>query len=103
MEAIALRDWSRFSFTSAKALLLLKRLGAQMALDPVTTGAFGLTAAEARLAAELCAGRTLELAARNLHITYQTARSYLKNIFGKTRTRRQGELVARLLSEKYPR
>jgi DNA-binding CsgD family transcriptional regulator/PAS domain-containing protein len=99
VKAVALRDWARFSFTSAKALLLLKRLGDEA--DPTTAGAFGLTSAEARLAAELCAGNSLEIAARHLSITYETARSYLKNIFGKTQTKRQGELVARLLSAKY--
>jgi DNA-binding CsgD family transcriptional regulator len=102
LEAVALRDWARFSFTSAKALLLARRFDEDhRAADQVIAGRYGLTPAEARVAAELCAGRSLEAAAGNLGVTYETARSYLKSIFDKTQTRRQGELVARLLSEKY--
>lgn len=102
LEAVALRDWARFSFTSAKALLLARRFDEdQRAADEVIAGPYGLTPAEARVAAELCAGRSLEAAAQKLGVTYETARSYLKNVFGKTQTRRQGELIARLLSEKY--
>ena len=54
---------------------------------------FGLTSAEARLALHLVAGETLRAAAVKLSITYETARTHLKNIFGKTGTCRQAELV----------
>ena len=54
---------------------------------------FGLTPAEARLALQLVAGDTLRAAAVKLSITYETARTELKNIFSKTGTRRQAELV----------
>ena len=54
---------------------------------------FGLTPAEARLALQLVAGETLRAAAAKLSITYETARTELKNIFNKTGTRRQAELV----------
>ena len=54
---------------------------------------FGLTPAEARLALHLVAGETLRSAAVKLSISYETARTQLKNIFSKTGTCRQAELV----------
>ena len=59
--------------------------------------AFGLTEAEARLAALLANGEDLRTAAGKLEITYGTARSRLAEIFQKTDTRRQGELIRILL------
>jgi DNA-binding CsgD family transcriptional regulator len=59
---------------------------------------FGLTPAEARLALHLVAGETLRSAAVKLSITYETARSELKNIFNKTGTCRQAELVIVILT-----
>jgi len=46
------------------------------------------------LASHLVTGETLRSAAAELHISYETARTQLKNIFGKTGTCRQAELVA---------
>jgi DNA-binding CsgD family transcriptional regulator len=60
--------------------------------------AFGLTEAEARLAAILAAGEDLRGAAEELKITYGTARARLAQIFQKTATRRQGELIRLLLT-----
>lgn len=60
--------------------------------------AFGLTDAEARMAALLAAGENLHAAAAKLGITYGTARARLAEIFQKTETRRQGELVKVLLA-----
>ena len=57
----------------------------------------GLTAAEARLAALLASGEGLRSAAAQLGITYGSARARLAQIFQKTGTRRQGELVRLLL------
>ena len=54
---------------------------------------FGLTPAEARLALHLVAGETLRSAEVKLSMTYETARTHLKNIFNKTGTCRQAELV----------
>lgn len=57
---------------------------------------FALTQAEARLAAQLTAGSSLEQAAAKLAISRETARGHLKSVFAKTDTHRQGELVALL-------
>jgi DNA-binding CsgD family transcriptional regulator len=62
------------------------------------TEAFGLTQAEAALAALLAAGEELRSAAERLGITYGTARARLAQIFQKTDTRRQGELIQLLLT-----
>jgi DNA-binding CsgD family transcriptional regulator len=59
---------------------------------------FGLTPAEARLALHLVAGETLRSAEAKLSITYETARTHLKNIFGKTGTCRQAELLVVILT-----
>jgi DNA-binding CsgD family transcriptional regulator len=59
---------------------------------------FGLTPAEARLALHLVAGETLRSAEAKLSISYETARTHLKNIFGKTGTCRQAELVIAIVT-----
>jgi DNA-binding CsgD family transcriptional regulator len=59
---------------------------------------FGLTEAEARMAALLAAGEDLRSAATKLGITYGTARVRLAEIFQKTETRRQSELIKVLLA-----
>ena len=59
---------------------------------------FDLTPAEARLALHLVAGEALRSAAVKLSISYETARTYLKNIFRKTGTCRQAELVVVILT-----
>jgi DNA-binding CsgD family transcriptional regulator len=59
---------------------------------------FGLTPAEARLALQLVAGEALRSAAAKLGISYETARTELKNIFNKTGTCRQAELVIVLVT-----
>ena len=59
---------------------------------------FGLTPAEARLALHLVEGETLRSAAVKLSISYETARTSLKNIFRKTGTCRQAELVIVILT-----
>jgi DNA-binding CsgD family transcriptional regulator len=55
---------------------------------------FGLTGAEARLAARIAGGATVSEAADVLGITYDTARGQLKGVFAKTQTGRQAELIA---------
>ncbi|HLG89240.1 MAG TPA: hypothetical protein VKZ79_18825 [Alphaproteobacteria bacterium] len=59
---------------------------------------YGLTPAEARLAARLSAGDTLKSAAAAIGIGYATARSQLAAVFRKTETRRQGDLIRLILT-----
>jgi DNA-binding CsgD family transcriptional regulator len=54
---------------------------------------FDLTPAEAHLVACLMTGKSLRSCAKALGIKYETARTCLKSVFQKTKTRRQAELV----------
>lgn len=59
---------------------------------------YGLTEAESHLAELLCQGISLEEASRARGVTMNTARSQLKQVFAKTHTSRQSELVRLVLS-----
>lgn len=60
---------------------------------------YRLTPAEARLASAMLGGGNLRQAANEAGMSYETARWYLKLLFQKTGTRRQAELVARLIAD----
>jgi DNA-binding CsgD family transcriptional regulator/PAS domain-containing protein len=59
---------------------------------------YGLTAAEARVAALLARGHRLEEIATQLGVAYETTRKHLKQIFTKTSTARQAALVRTLVA-----
>jgi DNA-binding CsgD family transcriptional regulator len=59
---------------------------------------FGLTSAEAALAAEILKGDGRKAAARRCGIAAETAKTHLSNIFEKTGAHRQAELVRLLLN-----
>lgn len=59
---------------------------------------FGLSPVETRLVCLLTNGKTLQEAAETMRIKDQTARTYLKQIFLKTDTKRQADLVRLMLS-----
>lgn len=59
---------------------------------------YGLTRAEARVAALLANGYRLEETAESLGLVYETARKHLKHVFGKTGTDRQAELIRMLVT-----
>ena len=58
---------------------------------------YGLSQGEARVAAALARGHSLEEAARTLRLSINNARAHLKRVFAKTRVSRQAELVRLLL------
>lgn len=62
----------------------------------ILRGLFDLTSAEARLASALASGLTLAEAASAGGVSITTARSHLAQVFRKTATRQQSELVALL-------
>jgi DNA-binding CsgD family transcriptional regulator len=64
----------------------------------VLTGLFDLTPAEAKLAIALTGGGSLKQAAADSGIKISTARYYLEQVFQKTGTHQQSELVALLKS-----
>jgi DNA-binding CsgD family transcriptional regulator len=59
---------------------------------------YGLSRAESRVAALLASGYRLEQAAETLGVAYETVRKHLKQIFSKTGTFRQAELVRILVT-----
>ena len=77
-------------------------IGLPMQADAVDTDVvrmlYGLTEAEARLAAGLARGKNLEEVCGFYNISYHTGRSQLKSIFSKTGTSRQTELVSLILN-----
>jgi DNA-binding CsgD family transcriptional regulator len=90
---------ARSHFLGARALIVPTDLGRKAAPRPdVLAHAFGLTPAEAKLAAIIARGESPEQAAEQLGIARETARNQLKSVFAKTDTHRQTELVA-LLSQ----
>jgi DNA-binding CsgD family transcriptional regulator len=86
---------TRDIFTHARALLVVLDPDARpMPPEEALRAAFGLTSAEARLAARLGTGESLDDAAEALAIAKETARYHLKQVFDKTGA--QSELVALL-------
>lgn len=80
------------------AVVIVRDPGLPATLPPGDLAAlFGLTPAEARLAARLADGAGLDEAAVALGVTRNTARSQLQAIFAKTGVNRQGDLVRLLL------
>jgi DNA-binding CsgD family transcriptional regulator/PAS domain-containing protein len=96
---IKLTNSAADALADCQALVILIDLD-QQACPPeaVLRTSFCMTAAEARLAARLAAGETLEFATGQIGIAKETGRNQLKSIFTKTGVKRQSELVAVLSS-----
>lgn len=60
--------------------------------------AYGLTPAEARVAAQVALGKTIKQTAQELNVQPTTVRTQLDNVFRKTGTAKQSEMVAELLA-----
>jgi DNA-binding CsgD family transcriptional regulator len=89
---------ARNIFFGARAILTLGPVGPKSRPNAsLLSQAFGLTSAEAKLAATLADGTSLTEAGQELTISRETARSQMKNVFMKTETHRQSQLVALLL------
>lgn len=90
---------ARQPFLHARALLLIEEVVRPKRSDwQIFSRAFGLTPGEARLAAGLATGASLESVAGTLGIARETARNRVKSVFQKTDTHRQADLVALLAS-----
>lgn len=88
---------ARTPFLGARAVLTLTDLGDRPRPQAtILSAAFGLTPAEARLAALVATGASPEQAAAELQLSRDTVRNQLKAVFAKTDTHRQAELVALL-------
>jgi DNA-binding CsgD family transcriptional regulator/PAS domain-containing protein len=96
IEAMPVTSASNDIFEGSRAILLVSDLTRPSVTDAARLSlVFGLTGAEARLAAAICEGNDLNAAAATFGVSRQTVRSQLKTIFAKTGSRRQAELVAR--------
>jgi DNA-binding CsgD family transcriptional regulator len=83
----------------AVASVLLGDSDARQAIAAEVLQAFyDLTPAEAELVGLLAQGVSLEEAAKRRGVTINTVRSQLKNVFAKTETNRQGELIRLVLT-----
>lgn len=84
-------------FNEGRALLILTDLTKPAVSDSrLLATIFGLTPAEAKLAACMASGTGIDAAAATLGIGRETVKSQLKAVFPKTNTRSQPELVALL-------
>jgi DNA-binding CsgD family transcriptional regulator len=95
VQGITLEVDSSHSFGAARALLLIVdpfREREPVSVDDIRRG-LGLTEMEAGLLALLQGNVALPQAALRLGIAYETARTHLKNIFNRTDTRRQSEIL----------
>jgi DNA-binding CsgD family transcriptional regulator len=98
---IALRPESTSSAfgTAPQALVTIYEPGRLAAPDPFLLSAtFDLTPAEARLVSRMCAGLTIQQAAKELGVTINTVKGHLKSIFSKTGTNRQADLTRLLIT-----
>jgi DNA-binding CsgD family transcriptional regulator len=83
----------------APAVLLMMGGGPAQPVKASSLAAlFGLTKSEAALTVKLIQGRNLARAAKELGMSYGTARWHLKSIFQKTGTHRQADLVGLVLT-----
>jgi DNA-binding CsgD family transcriptional regulator len=96
IEAMPVTSAGSDIFEGCRAILMVSDLAHPSITDKALLSiVFGLTNAEARLAAAICQGHDLNTAANTFGVSRQTLRSQLKAVFSKTGTRRQAELVAR--------
>jgi len=97
VEAMPVTAFGSDLFNSGRLILLLTDL--KSPLRPSSKNwcaAFGLTAAEAKLATRLASGVGIDSAAASVGVSRETARTQLKAVFAKTNTRRQAELAGLL-------
>jgi DNA-binding CsgD family transcriptional regulator/PAS domain-containing protein len=97
VKVVTVEGAAREPFLGARALLLLTELAPKPAPNvDLLIKAYGLSPAEARLAARVASGISLEDIADELTLALATVRTQIKAVFAKTGTHRQGELVALL-------
>jgi len=97
VDVIALpRPSSLFSFEPHAIVVLRGAEQNRAELEPILVRAFGLTPAEAQVAARLALGELRETIADERGASLQTVRSQIKSIFAKLNVTRERELVSLL-------
>ena len=87
------------SSSRAKAIVFISEDKQKVHLSPdVLNILYGLSPTEARLTVGIVDGLDLDEIASNLNVSLHTARGYLKSVFKKTGTHKQGELIKLVLS-----
>lgn len=90
--------WDLLCPRARAALVLVGEPDAALALQGTALHSlYGLTRAEAAVALAVARGQGLQAVADELGIALATAKTHLQQVFGKTGTRRQAELVRFLL------
>ena len=85
--------------TQPKAIVFISEDKQKVQLSPdVLNILYGLSPTEARLTVGIVDGLDLDEIASNLNVSLHTARGYLKSVFRKTGTHKQGELIKLVLS-----
>lgn len=89
---------SMYAFgTRTQILMLVHARSAQTAPDMLLwEAAFNLTPSQSRVALEMFLGRDIKEAAESLQIAQSTVKSHLKQLYWKTATKRQSQLVLAL-------
>lgn len=97
--ATAVRDANSDKISPDRfAILLVGECDSHRLAHPELLGLlFGLTPTEARIAAEVANGQSLDEVARDLKLGIGTVRWHVKRIMSRTDTRRQAELVRMIL------
>jgi DNA-binding CsgD family transcriptional regulator len=102
VEAMPVTAFGSDLFSPGRVILLLTDLRSPVRPEATQLcAAFGLTVAEAKLAAKLASGSGVDGAAASLGVSRETARTQLKAVFAKTNTRRQAELTALVARLRY--
>ena len=91
---------SMYAFgTQAQVLVLIHESSSHLAPDILLwEAAFNLTPAQSRVALEIFQGRSTKEAAQSLKIAQTTVKSHLKEVYWKTDTARQSQLISALAS-----
>jgi DNA-binding CsgD family transcriptional regulator len=100
LSVVPMRDASTLGLPVARATaIFIRHLGSRLqpGFEQQMRALFGLTAREAALAAALASGSTLQQAAEERFISMPTARTHLAQVFRKTHTSQQSQLVSLLL------
>ncbi len=87
---------------SRLALFLVDTTKRTRLSDAMLAQIFGLTPTESAVAGRLAAGERLDAIAAALGVSQTTVSFHLRNIFGKTRTNRQADLIALMLCAPVP-
>ena len=97
LEIIRLPELDVTSFARFGCMIVVHVMTSTVTVDiEILRAVFGLTAREAALASALSTTFSLVETARELGVSYETARSQLKAVFAKTATGNQAELIGLL-------